>query len=247
MLGKEVPEEAPSAEVGPELWGELAALAAVEPKPLLEVTEMAAPHPERERPTEERAVARDRRESPERPSRQERPRASRGPSALTRFGVPIAAAGVIVLVFLMLLTGGPWGPGQSQNIAKATPQINGLTLNPAYGDIVGGTPFSFTVTVAQNSYLVAKDVRPMLSVTNLTAGTDVVLFGSFDGVTYSLTSPNVTQQGSTFRYDFGTSFQQNVGAGATAASAPTWYVQFRYAVSSLPAPVVTWSAQFVTG
>ncbi|HEX9340736.1 MAG TPA: hypothetical protein VF992_06140 [Thermoplasmata archaeon] len=249
MLGKEVSTGALSAEVAPELWDELAALAAIEPASA-EASGAIAPRREPSPGAESSATAVRRRRAGdrERPGAQGRLRRLFASSALARFGIPIAVAGAVLLVPLLLLTGGgPWGPGQDQNIARATPQINGLNLNPAYGDVVGGTQFSFTVTVAQNSYVVAKDVRPVISVTNLSAGTDVVLIASFDGVTYALTSPTMTQQGSTSYYDFGTSFQQSVAAGATGASAPTWYVQFHYAVSSLPASVISWNAQLVTG
>ncbi len=246
VLGEEVPGTAASTAAGPEMWEELAALAAVEPKLSLE-PEAAAPLPQRTRRADDRTTGRGRAETPEKPRSRGRARRSFASSAFVRFGLPIAVAAAIVLVPLMFLTGGPWGPGQDQNIASATPQINGLNLNPSYGDVVGGSQFSFTVTVGQNSYLVAKDIRPVIAATNLTAGTDVVLNASFDGVTYTLTSPTVTQQGSTFYYDFGTSFQRSVGARATGTSAPTWYFQFRYAVSNLPASVVTWNAQFATG
>ncbi len=162
---------------------------------------------------------------------------------------------VLPLVVAILLAGlataavliGPPGPKQNQNIAQAIPQITGLEVNPPYGKILGGTQFWFNVTVATNTYKIAENMRPLIAATNLTAGTDVVLIASFDGVTYSFTNPAVTQSGSTFTYDFGTSFQRSVAAGATGASAPTWYFQFHYAVSSLPASVVTWTAQFVTG
>ncbi len=150
----------------------------------------------------------------------------------------LAAAAVLI---------GPPSQNQNQHIAQAIPRINGLNTDPFWGDVLGGTQFSFTVTVAVNTYKVAENTRPLIAATNLTASTDVVLIASFDGVTYSFTNPTVTQSGSTFSYDFGTTFQRIVNAQATGASAPTWYFQFHYAVSSLPASVVTWSAQFVTG
>jgi len=142
---------------------------------------------------------------------------------------------------------GPPSPKQDQNIAQAIPQMNGLNQNPLYGEILGGTEFTFNVTVATNTYKVVENMRPLITATNLSAGTDVVLIASFDGITYPFTNPTVTQSGSTFTYDFGTSFQRNVAAGATGASAPTWYFSFHYAVTTLPASVVTWTAQFVTG
>ncbi len=246
VLGEEAPGTGVSTEATPQMWEELGAIAAVEPKLSLE-PEAAAVPPQRKRRADDRTTGRGRADSSEKPRSEGRARRSFASSAFVRFGLPIAVAAAIVLIPLMLLTGGPWGPGQDQNIASATPQINGLNLNPSYGDVVGGSQFSFTVTVAQNSYLVAKDIRPVIAATNLTGGTDVVLNASFDGVTYTLTSPTVTQQGSTFYYDFGTSFQRSVGARTTGASAPTWYFQFRYAVSNLQASVVTWNAQFATG
>ncbi|HEX9340735.1 MAG TPA: hypothetical protein VF992_06135 [Thermoplasmata archaeon] len=163
--------------------------------------------------------------------------------------IPVVALVAIVLAGFAAaaVLVGPPGQNQNQNIAEAIPQISGLEVNPLYGDILGGKQFWFNVTVGTNTYKIAENMRPLISATNLTAGTDVVLIASLDGISYSFTNPTVTQSGSVFTYDFGTSFQQSVAAGATGASAPKWYFQFHYAVSTLPASVVTWSAQFATG
>lgn len=161
--------------------------------------------------------------------------------------LPVLALFVVGLVAAATVLIGPPSANQNQNIAEAIPAITGLAQNPFYGQIVGGTQFWFNVTVLTNTYQVAENMRPLISATNLTAGTDVVLIASTNGVSYSFINPTVTQVGSKFTYDFGTSFQQSVNAGATGGSAPTWYFQFHYTVSNLPAAVVTWSAQFVTG
>jgi hypothetical protein len=156
----------------------------------------------------------------------------------------IALAGIVTAAIVIM---GPSGPGSNQQLGQATPQLNGLATEPLYGDVVSATNFTFTVTVTQNSYQIAEDMRPVVRVANLTVGTDIVLVGSFDGVTYSFTNPTVTVSGLTFSYDFGMGFQRNVGPGATDGSAPTWFFTFHYTVSRLPAPVVTYSAQFAAG
>ena len=259
-------------ELGPAFWDELAALAAVEPALALEkpgtggtVQELVEPEapPEPPAPTEEPRPEkgfRGRKAGRE----TERPRKARAAKAgargrftalmaspVMRFGIPIGIAALIVLLPMLFLGGGPGGggpgPGQNQHIATATPSIRGLDLNPPYGDIMNGTALPFQVVVAQNSYVVSKSIRPMIAVTNLTAGADIVLTGSFDNVTYSFTNPTVTQSAGTFIYDFGSRFEQNVAGGATGASAPSWYFQLRYAVTQVPVGVITWSAQFVSG
>ncbi len=161
----------------------------------------------------------------------------------------------VVLLVAVLLTGlvtaavliGPPSARENQNIAEAIPGIVGLNANPFYGQIVGNVQFWFNVTVATNTYKIAQNMRPLITVTNLSAATDVVLIASTNGVTYSFTNPTVTQNGANFTMDFGTTFQQNVLAQATGAAAPTWYFQFHYTVTDLPAAVVTWTAQFVNG
>lgn len=159
----------------------------------------------------------------------------------------ILAILVVGLVAAATVLIGPPSAKQNQHIAEAIPAIAGLSPNPPYGQILGGVQLYLNVTVATNTYQVVENMRPLISVTNLTAATDIVLIASTNGVSYTFTSPTVTQSGSTFTYDFGTAFQQNVNAGATGAGAPTWYFQYHYTVSSLPAAVITWSAQFVTG
>ncbi len=160
--------------------------------------------------------------------------------------VPLMALLVAGLVAAAILVGPP-SQNENQSIAMSTPQINGLNTNPLYGDILGGTQFSFTVTVFQNSYKIGLNMRPAILVRNLTAGTDIVMQASTNGITYPFTNPSFTQNGSTFTYDFGTGLEQLVAAGATNATAPTWYFQFHYAVTQLPADVITWNAQFVNG
>ncbi len=161
--------------------------------------------------------------------------------------LPVLAVLAVGLVAAATVLIGPPSADQNQHIAEAIPSITGLTQNPFYGQVVGGTQFWFNVTVLTNTYQVVENMRPLISVTNLTAATDIVLIASTNGVTYSFTGPTVTQVGSKFTYDFGTAFQQSVNAGATGGSAPTWYFQFHYTVANLPAAVVTWNAQFVTG
>jgi hypothetical protein len=156
----------------------------------------------------------------------------------------IALAGIVTAAIVII---GPSGPGSNQQLGQATPQVNGLVTEPLYGNVVGATNFTFTVTVTQNSYQVGEDMRPIVRVANLAAGTDIVLVGSFDGVTYSFTNPTVTVSGSTFSYDFGMGFQRNVSPGATGGSAPTWFFTFHYSVSGLPGPAVTYGAQFAVG
>ncbi len=166
---------------------------------------------------------------------------------LLRVPVLLLAGLVVGSVVAASVLIGPPSPNQNQNIAEAIPAITGLNPNPFYGQIVGAIPFWFNVTVATNTYQVIESMRPLITVTNLTASTDVVLIASLNGITYSFTTPTVSGSPPTFTYDFGTGFEQIVNAGATGASAPTWYFQFHYNVGNLPAPVVTWSAQFVTG
>lgn len=161
----------------------------------------------------------------------------------------------VILLVAVLVTGvvtaavliGPPSARENQNISVAIPGIVGLNANPFYGQIVGNVQFWFNVTVATNTYKIAENMRPLITVTNLSAATDVVLIASTNGVSYSFTNPTVTQNGANFTMDFGPSFEQNVPAQATGPAAPTWYFQFHYTVSNLPATVVTWTAQFVTG
>ncbi len=259
------------AELGPAFWDELAALAAVEPALALEqpgatgtVEELAVPAapPEPIAPPEKPRAGKGLRgrkaeQEIERPRKAATAKAGGGgrftvimSSPIMRFGLPIGIAALIVLIPMLFLGGGPGGgpgPGQNQNFATAIPSISGLNQNPLYGEIMNGTELSFRVTVAQNSYTAAKSIRPVIAGRNLTAASDIVLTASFDNVTFSFTNPTVTQNGATFTYDFGRGFEQSVAGGATGASAPIWYFQFHYAVTQLPANVITWYAQFVTG
>lgn len=168
-----------------------------------------------------------------------------GSSRAAKIAIPAVIVAVLLIVPLVFFSGLLAGPAPATG--GATPMIAGLNLNPLYGDVMGGTEMSFRVTVTQNSFSGSRMIRPVISGTNLTAGTDVVMIASVNNVSYAFANPAVTQNGAVFTYDFGPSFEQSVGAGATGASAPTWYFQFHYAVSTLPSSPIAWSAQFVSG
>ncbi len=168
-----------------------------------------------------------------------------GSSPAARFGIPAAIIAILLLIPFLALSGILSPPPQAGG--QATPTISGLNLNPLYGDVMGGTEMAFKVIVSQNSFQGARNVRPVITTANLAAGTDIVMVASLNNVTFTYADPVVTQNGTTFTYDFGTAFEQSVAAGATGTSAPTWYFQFHYAVTTLPASVITWHAQFVSG
>ncbi len=168
-----------------------------------------------------------------------------GSSPAARYGIPAAIIAVLLLI-PFLAFGGILSPPPPAG-GQATPTISGLNLNPLYGDVMGGTQMDFKVIVSQNSFSSARTVRPVITTANLAAGTDIVLVASLNNATFTFTNPVVTQNGTTFTYDFGTGFDQSVAAGATGSSAPTWYFQFHYAVSTLPVSLIRWHAQFVSG